>query len=151
MDESGADLLSRFAAFPASLEAPASVAGPPPAGEWGAAEITRHLIAVEDEVWRARFASIEQQDEPRWAWTEPGQAPGFDHAPLSELLAAFADARAGTVEIVTDLDESGWARAGIHTTYGRLDVAGLLRLAIDHDQEHLMGIPAPDRPLSGGD
>jgi len=151
MDESRADLFERFAAFPAALEAAASVAGPPPAGEWGAAEITRHLIAVEDEVWRARFASIAQQDEPRWAWTEPGQAPGFDDAQLSELLAAFADARAGTVEIVRDLDESGWARAGIHATHGRLDVAGLLRLAIDHDQEHLMGIPASDRPLSGGD
>ena len=151
MDESRADLLERFAAFPAALEAAAPFAAPPPAGEWGAAEITRHLIAVEDEVWRARFASIAQQDEPRWASTEPGQAPGFDDAPLSDLLAAFADARAGTVEIVRDLDESGWARAGIHATYGRLDVAGLLRLAIDHDQEHLMGIAAPDRPLSGGD
>ena len=151
MDESRADLLGRFAAFAAALEALASVAGPPPAEEWGAAEITRHLIAVEHEIWRARFASIAREDEPRWAWTEPGQAPGFDDAPLTELLAAFADARAGTVEIVRDLDESGWARAGIHATYGRLDVAGLLRLAIDHDQEHLMGIPAPDRPVSGGD
>lgn len=141
MDGSQAELVERFAAFPEALEGAASVAGAPPAGEWGTTEITRHLIAVEDEIWRVRFGSIAQEDEPRWAWTEPGQAEGFDDAPLIEILAAFAQARAGTVEIVRELDESGWARAGIHATYGRLDVAGLLRLAIDHDQEHLAGVP----------
>ena len=31
-------------------------------------------------------------------------------------------------------------RYGTHTTYGVLDVAGLLDLAIDHDEEHLAGL-----------
>ena len=46
-------------------------------------EIARHLIAVEHEVWWTRFASIADEDEPHWAWTEPGLAPGFEDAPPS--------------------------------------------------------------------
>ncbi len=134
------DLVGRFADFPDRLAAAARVAGSTPPGEWGPAEILRHLIAVEAEVFRARLASVADEDEPRWSWTEPGQASGFDGAPLDEILAAFAEARAGTTEIVRTLDDAGWARAGIHATYGRLDVAGLLQLAIDHDAQHLAGI-----------
>ena len=48
----------------------------------------------------------------------------------------FARRRAKTVATVSALDDAGWARFGTHETYGRLDVAGLLRLAIDHDEEH---------------
>lgn len=135
-------LVERFASLPARLAEAAQAAEDRsvPAGEWGPAEIVRHLIAVEDEVWRGRLASVAAEDEPHWAWTEPGLAPGFDGAPLADVLAAFAEARAGTVEIVRFLDEAGWARAGIHATYGRLDIAGILRLAIDHDAEHLASI-----------
>ncbi len=38
------------------------------------------------------------------------------------------------------LDDAGWARFGTHVTYGVLDVAGLLNLAIDHDEDHLAGL-----------
>jgi hypothetical protein len=34
------------------------------------------------------------------------------------------------------------ARTGTHDTYGVLDVAALLRLAIDHDREHLASVTA---------
>jgi hypothetical protein len=38
---------------------------------------------------------------------------------------------------LTALDEAGWARSGTHATYGALDVAGLLRVAADHDDDHI--------------
>jgi hypothetical protein len=132
--------VERFAAFPSRLAEAARVAGPTLAGEWGPAEVVRHLIAVEDEVHRKRLADLDGAEEPRWSWTEPGLALGFDDAPLDAVLAAFADARTGTVDVVRALNEAGWARSGIHATFGRLDVAGLLRLATDHDEEHLAGI-----------
>jgi hypothetical protein len=56
------------------------------------------------------------------------------------IVAAFAIARATTAASVRSLDEAGWARSGTHATYGRLDVEGLLRIAIGHDQEHLEGL-----------
>ena len=109
-------------------------------GEWGPSEIARHLIAVEREVWWTRFASIVEEDEPHWAWTEPGLEPGLDGVPLAEILERFGAARAQSVAILDGFDEAAWARTGVHATYGRLDAAGLLRIVTDHDAEHLASL-----------
>ena len=135
------ELVDALAAFPARLAAAAKARvaewRPLAEGEWGPTEIVRHLIAVEQEVHRARLAQVARQEAPHWVWTEPGLAPGFDEASLLEVLTVFARRRAKTVATVRALDEAAWERYGTHETYGRLDVAGLLRLAIDHDAEHL--------------
>jgi hypothetical protein len=112
------------------------------AGEWGPAEVVRHLIAVEGEVWQARLARVAAEDDPHWAWTEPGLAPGFDGATLDTILSAFAATRSDTAATVQAFDDAGWARFGTHATYGRLDVEGLLRLAVDHDDSHVGALSA---------
>ena len=134
--------LEAFAAFPQRLEAVArAAAGRPTAiGEWGPSEVVRHLVAVEREVWQARFEQIAVQDDPHWGWTEPGLEPGLEGASLDENLTAFEARRAATAASVRVLDDAGWARFGTHVTYGVLDVAGLLNLAIDHDEDHLAGL-----------
>ena len=143
-------LVEAFAAFPARLAAAAKARvaewRPFPEGEWGPIENVRHLIAVENEVHRARLAQVAKQEDPHWTWTEPGLAPGFDDASLLEVLTVFARRRARNVATVRALDEAGWERYGTHETYGRLDVAGLLRLAIDHDVEHLASLGTSPRP-----
>jgi hypothetical protein len=143
-------LLEVFAAFPARLAAAAKARvaewRPFPEGEWGPTETVRHLIAVEDEVHRARLAQVAKKDDPHWTWTEPGLAPGFDDASLLEVLTVFARRRAKNVATVRALDEAGWARYGTHETYGRLDVAGLLRLAADHDEGHLGSLGSSPQP-----
>jgi hypothetical protein len=108
-----------------------------PEGEWGPAEIARHLIAVEHEVWWTRFASIVEEDEPHWAWTEPGLEPGLDGVPLPEILEGFRSARARSVGILDGFDDAAWARTGVHATYGRLDVVGLLGIVTRHDAAHV--------------
>jgi len=141
---SRAKLVEAFAAFPSRLgdavRAAAVTGRPVVAGEWSPAEVVRHLIAVEDVVWRSRLARVAAEDDPHWSWTEPGLAPGFDDVTAEVIVTAFAGARATTVATVRALDDAGWARFGTHATYGRLDVAGLLALAIDHDEEHLAGV-----------
>jgi hypothetical protein len=97
-------------------------------------------MAVEGEVWLARLATLVAGGEPHWSWTEPGPLPGFDDASLADVLGLFGRLRASTVDFLALFDEAGWSRTGVHATYGRLDVAGLLRLAIDHDEEHLAGL-----------
>ena len=135
-------LVAAMADFPGRLAVAARAAAcrPTPPGEWGAVEVVRHLIAVEDEVWRARFARVAAEDDPHWAWTEPGLAPGYDDASVETVAAAFAAARAMTVDTIRALDDAGWARHGTHATYGVLDIAGLLRIAIDHDESHVDGL-----------
>ncbi len=121
--------LEAFAAFPQRLEVVARAAArrPTPAGEWGPSEVVRHLVAVEREVWQARFAQIAGEDDPHWGWTEPGLEPSLEGASLDEILAAFEARRAATATTVRALDDAGWARYGTHATYGVLDVAGPAR------------------------
>ena len=59
---------------------------------------------------------------------------------MDALLARFAGARASTVDTVSAMDDAAWARSGVHASFGRLDVGGLVRNAIDHDEEHLRGL-----------
>ena len=141
---SRAELVEAFAGFPDRLGLAARAASDRPvaAGEWGPAEVVRHLIAVEGEVWQARLARVAAEDDPHWAWTEPGLAPGFDGATLDTILSAFAATRSDTAATVRAFDDAGWARFGTHATYGRLDVEGLLRLAVDHDDSHVGALSA---------
>jgi DinB superfamily len=135
-------LFATFRDFPPRFAAAATAADsrPVPAGEWGSAEIARHLIAVEREVWWVRFASIVEEDEPHWAWTEPGLEPGLEGVSLSDVLERFAAARAKSVAIMDGFDEAAWTRTGVHATYGRLDVVGLLGIVTGHDAEHLASL-----------
>jgi DinB superfamily len=143
-------LVAAFARFPDRVAVAANAAADRrvPAGEWGPAEVVRHLIAVEAEVWQSRLARVAAEDDPHWPWTEPGLASGFDDASLAQVLAAFAAARATTVATIRALDDAGWSRSGTHTTYGRLDIEGLLRIAVDHDESHLEGLGIGDRPVA---
>jgi hypothetical protein len=145
MDPSRAALVERLATFPERLAATAPLAAAPPPGEWSASDVVRHLAAVEDEVWHARLDQLaDPAARPEWRHTEPPARPLPDPS-LTTALAAFAARRAETIIRLNSLDGAGWARTGNHATYGVLDVTGLVRLAVDHDDEHLAGLaPAPN-------
>jgi hypothetical protein len=138
--------IERLAAFPARLAGAAgrvesAEPGGPPAGEWSAREVVGHLVAVEAAVWQARLDQLAADPaEPAWSWWEPAPVTDPAAATLEGALGLFAAARAATMARVAALDEAGWARTGAHAVYGRLDVAALLRVAADHDEEHLAGL-----------
>jgi hypothetical protein len=135
-------LLDRLAESPARAAAGAVSASAPPAGEWSAREAVLHLVAVEEEVWQPRLDSLAAPGSPTWSWIEPGLWSGPGSETLDGANTAFAAARAATVARLEGLDGAGWARHGLHATYGRLDVARLLTILIDHDEEHLAQIEA---------
>ncbi|MEO8230309.1 MAG: DinB family protein [Chloroflexota bacterium] len=149
-----AELVGRFAAARGRIEAAARAAeraGDPAPGEWSAQQVVLHLVAVETEVFQARLDDLEGEDHPRWSWVEPGTADAPDGATLEDALVRFGACRAITLRRVAGLDEAGWSRTGTHETYGLLDVGGLLRLAYDHDFEHLATLERMARTDSGGD
>jgi hypothetical protein len=115
-------------------------AEPPAPGEWAPPDVVRHLIAVEEEVWHSRLDQLDAEDHPSWRWLEPERWTGEPGASLERLLERYDDARAATVRRLAALDDAGWARTGTHATLGVLDVAGLLRRALDHDEEHLRSL-----------
>ena len=139
-----AGLIERLAAFPDRLAVAASAAlgdgqVAQPAG-WSPREVVLHLTAVEDQVWHARLDALARDAFPHWSWVEPGLWSGPGDDSWAGALAAFTERRAATVARLGALDPAGWTRSGRHDTYGVLDVAALLRIAIDHDEEHLAQI-----------
>jgi DinB superfamily len=109
--------------------------GSRPADGWSERQIVAHLVRVDREVFQARLRDLTGAAEPQWSWVEPGAEPG--HASLTVLISRFAAVREATIAHLAGLDEAGWARSGVHTVYGRLDVAALLGIAVDHDTDHL--------------
>lgn len=133
---------ARLAAVARAVEASESEAGPP-AGEWSPRDVVAHLVAVEGVVWQARLDSLgPDREEPAWSWTEPPPLEDSSAATLDGALVLFSAGRALTLARLAALDDAGWARTGVHATYGRLDVAGLMRIAADHDDEHLDALEA---------
>ena len=70
------ELMEAFAGFPARLAAAAkarvAVWQAFPEGDWSPIDTVRHLIAVEQEVHRARLTQVAREEAPHWVWTEPG-------------------------------------------------------------------------------
>ena len=117
-------------------------AGGPLRGEWTAREVVGHLVAVETEVWQARLDALAAGPRPEWSWIEPGVSDEPDAATLEGAITRFAALRAATLARLVALDDAGWARWGVHATYGRLDVGGMFGVAADHDDDHLAALEA---------
>ena len=142
MNADQARVTERLERFPAELASVARLAAGRTVarGEWTAREVVLHLVAVEEEVFQRRLGQLATEDHPGWPWVEPGLWNGPGDEALDGALAAFADLRAATVARLCALDDAGWARSGTHAVFGVLDLAGLLRIAVDHDAEHLAQI-----------
>ncbi len=112
----------------------------PAPGEWSAREVVLHLAAVDEEVWRPRLKALATETFPHWPWMEPGLWSGPGDATFEGALAAYAEHRAETIAVLDALGDDGWTRTGRHDTFGVLDVAELMRIALDHDEEHLAQI-----------
>ena len=139
-------LIDALAAMPGRLAAAAWADNRPmPVGEWTAHEIVLHLVAVEEAVWQARLAQLRVEDGPTWAWVEPGPWDGAAGSTMAGALATFTARRSTTIAHLEGLDDAGWRRHGIHATFGELDVAGLVQVALDHDAVHLASLATEGR------
>lgn len=136
-------VLAGLTATPAELARVARAADQAPRnGAWSPAWVVLHLAVVEEQVWHRRLRDLETLDRPLWSWTEPDLGEGPGDRSLDALLEAFASARRSTLERAGALDETGWARRGVHQTFGELEVAALLGEALKHDEEHLAELRA---------
>ena len=110
------------------------------AGEWSARDVTLHLAAVEVGVWHVRLDALATESFPEWPWVEPDRWPLPEGSGFEAAVDVLAAHRAATVHRLEGLDDAGWERRGRHATFGVLDVAALMRIAHDHDEEHLAQI-----------
>jgi hypothetical protein len=141
-------LIDRLAAAPGRVRAAAEAAQRKivPPGEWPPHVVVGHLAHVEGDVWQARLAQMQAEDNPFWEYWEPDGIDWqglYGARPLVSLLADFDRARGATVARLEALAEADWERHGTHRRWGEVDVARLCEEILKHDENHIGQIALP--------
>jgi len=105
-------------------------------GAWTLRDIAAHLAATERECFEPRIRAMAAGESPRFEWYSNDERD-FDGLTLDGVLAEWSQTRARLVDFVRGLSRDERQRTGTHETYGQLTVDAYLRVALDHDRDHL--------------
>lgn len=110
----------------------------PKPGQWSIRQIVAHLADAE-MVAGMRLRRIIAEDNPRLeAFDQDAWASNLDYARRkpSQSLEMFRRVRAENYELLKDLPEGAFERAGQHEERGRLTLKHLLQLIAEHAENH---------------
>ena len=111
----------------------------PAPGAWCIKDVIAHLAEVE-ELFRACFARIVEQDDPYEPCIHPESGEHDLGRDLRELIALFAARRASTTAYLRALNHRQWLRTCVHEVHGRIKLRKQVEFLIGHDNEHLAQI-----------
>ncbi len=108
-------------------------------GAFSLVEHAWHLADLERSGYAERLRRLQTEDEPA--------LPDFDGARVArerayrtlsfaEGLRAFADARARNLALLRALPDDAWSRAGTQEGVGRVRLADVPRMMVEHDAGH---------------
>jgi hypothetical protein len=116
---------------------------PAAADSWTARQVAHHLADSEAMAYiRLRRLLAEDEplivgyDEPEWA-----RRLHYDR-PIASSLAVLAAVRTASLELLDQLGEADWSRAGMHSESGPYGVETWLRIYADHAHDHAEQIRA---------
>lgn len=112
--------------------------------EWSPLEILGHVKALDDIV-TFRIAAILTKDTPLipdfdvdgWA-----KIAGYRTAPLDQTLHSYQRHRSELVWQLRQLPDEAWDRHGKHESKGDLSLFDLVRIFLEHEEEHLAQLEA---------
>jgi hypothetical protein len=143
-----ADLLERFRRGAELLSVATTGASNPeldhvPApGKWTIRQIACHL-ADSECVGAMRFRQVIAEDNPSIiAYDEKAWAARLNYSrrKLSQVVESFRRTRADNYELLRDLPEGAFARAGTQSDRGRLTLQDLLQIYAEHAENHVKQI-----------
>jgi hypothetical protein len=139
-----AALEQHYALFPAGYAhwAPPSWAGVP-SEAFTAIEQICHVRDIEIEGYQVRIRRTLDEDNPLLVSIDSealASARGYGNGDAREALAAFREARAGTLALLRSLDGRQFARRAEFEGYGPVTLRGLVHYLCSHDQQHLAGL-----------
>jgi hypothetical protein len=106
--------------------------------EWSTREIIHHL--ADSEMTSAiRLRRLIVEDDPEIVGYDQEafvRVLSFPGRPISASFAAFAASRESTAEILDQLTDEQWARAGTHSEVGRYSVEDWLSIYGPHAHDH---------------
>ena len=108
-------------------------------GAWTLRDVAAHLAATEKECFEPRIRSMAAGERPAFEYYSNDERD-FDGISLHAALTEWSDTRARLIDFVRELSDEERARVGVHTKFGEVTVDGYLRIALDHDQDHLKSL-----------
>lgn len=114
----------------------------PAPGKWSVRQIACHLADTE-LVMAARIRKILAEHEPRVeAFDQNAWADNLDYSrrKLSHAIEAFRFIRTDSYELIKDLPEAAFNRAGVHPERGRITLGDVVRISAEHVEKHAVQI-----------
>lgn len=108
-------------------------------GAWTLRDVAAHLAATETECFEPRIRAMAAGERPAFEYYSNDERD-FDGTSLQSALTEWTEARDRLIDFVRGLNEEERARVGLHTKFGEITVDGYLRIALDHDQDHLRSL-----------
>lgn len=105
-------------------------------GAWTLRDIAAHLAATEKECFEPRIRAMAAGENPKFDRYSNDERD-FDGLTLEGVLAEWTQTRARLVDFVHGLSPSERHGTGTHATYGEISVDAYLRIALEHDRDHL--------------
>jgi hypothetical protein len=139
-----AQLEAHYAAIPVSLKnwEPASWDGVPSEPFTANGHIC-HVRDIEVDGYHVRFERTLREPNPVLRPLD-GMALALERSyatcSAAETLAAFRDARAKTVSLISGLSSEQFTRKATFAEYGSVSLRALVHFLCSHDQQHLAGL-----------
>ena len=108
-------------------------------GAWTLRDVAAHLAATETECFEPRIRAMAAGERPQFEYYSNDERD-FDGVSLQAALTEWSNTRNRLIDFVRGLSEEERGRVGVHTKFGELTVNGYLRVALDHDQDHLKSL-----------
>jgi hypothetical protein len=113
-----------------------------PEGKWSVRQIVCHLADAEAAAGM-RVRQVIAEDNPTLvAWDQDAWAAklGYEKRKISQALETFRIVRFWNYELLKDLPEETFERAGTHSKRGRMTLLQFLRLFAEHAESHAQQI-----------
>lgn len=110
----------------------------PAPGKWSIRQIMAHLADAEVVVAHRMRLVIAEENPTLTAFDEGAWATRLDYARRkpAQSLETFRRMRGENFELLKGLPPETWERCGNHTTAGRLTLGAVLRIYVEHAENH---------------
>jgi hypothetical protein len=105
-------------------------------GAWTLRDVAAHLAATETECFEPRIRAMAAGERPQFEFYSNDDRD-FEHVSLKGALTEWVETRARLLDFVGGLSDEERNRVGVHAKFGEVTVDGYLRIALDHDRDHL--------------
>jgi hypothetical protein len=111
----------------------------PAEGEWPPARVLGHVIAYAEQSYENLYRMAFMTDPVLKPVDDAGTAAseGWEHIAGSSLLERLGVAVGRMVELLAELPDASWGRAGLHPTGGRRSIVQQVRAIVAHCEEHV--------------